>query len=113
MTDDDIALLGEHLSDPIWRLTSGEIYRIKTADGRGIIPFIPRPEQVELLTELVEAVEKVRGRTKTPDTEPQDAPQNVELKARRQLLDLPGRVHRGLPVLSEGFHCAAHRPDRR
>ena len=83
MTDDDIALLGEHLSDPIWRLTSGEIYRIKTADGRGIIPFIPRPEQVELLTELVEAVEKVRGRTKTPDTEPQDAPQNVELKARR------------------------------
>lgn len=41
------------LSDPLWRLTSGELYKIAPADGSGIIPFIPRPEQVEVFTALL------------------------------------------------------------
>lgn len=90
MTDDDLALIERHLSDPLWRLTSGHIYKIKTADGRGIIPFIPRPEQVELLKELLAAVEQVRERARRikeeeldPESIAEAAPQSVELKARR------------------------------
>lgn len=90
MSDDDLALLEKHLSDPLWRLTSGEIYKIKTADGRGIIPFCPRPEQVELLKELLAAVEQVRERARRikeegldPDSIAEAVPQEVELKARR------------------------------
>jgi hypothetical protein len=60
MTEEDFALLESRLSDPMWRLTSGEIYKIKTADGRGIIPFEPRPEQVALLGDLLGAVEAVK-----------------------------------------------------
>lgn len=56
MTAEDVAILEEKLSDPLWRLTSGELYKIKTADGQGIIPFKPRPEQVELLQDLLAAV---------------------------------------------------------
>lgn len=60
MTEEDLALLESRLADPMWRLTSGEIYKIKTADGRGIIPFEPRAEQVALLGELLAAVEAVK-----------------------------------------------------
>jgi hypothetical protein len=91
LSSSDLDLLAEKLADPMWRLTSGMIYKIKTADGRGIIPFHPRPEQVELLRELVEAVDKVRARAEAireaggdlSEIEPHDAPQDVELKARR------------------------------
>ena len=53
MTEEDEALLSEKLGDPLWRLTSGCLYNIRTADGQGVIPFIPRAEQVELLQKLV------------------------------------------------------------
>ncbi|WP_397382823.1 hypothetical protein [Prosthecobacter sp.] len=79
MSEDDLALLESKLSDPIWRLTSGEIYKIKTADGRGIIPFIPRPEQVELLRELVDAVEAVKAKSDGWEKQTKKA----KLKARR------------------------------
>jgi hypothetical protein len=79
MTAEDLELLESRLSDPLWRLTSGEIYKIKTADGRGIIPFLPRPEQVALLVELVQAMEAIR--TKVDGWE--KLAQKVKLKARR------------------------------
>jgi hypothetical protein len=56
-TADELAELEERLADPLWRLTSGKLYKIKTADGQGIIPFQPRPEQVDLLKELLAAVD--------------------------------------------------------
>src|SRR5262245_25681636 len=34
-----------NLRDPMWRLTSGEVYQIAPADGSGVVPFRPRPEQ--------------------------------------------------------------------
>lgn len=92
MTPDDLALLETKLSDPVWRLTSGEIYRIKTADGRGIIPFRPRAEQVELLRELVAAVDAAKakalwlaenGDTATDEESVDAQTQFVKLKARR------------------------------
>lgn len=90
MSEDDLALLEERLSDPLWRLTSGELYKIKTADGRGIIPFIPRPEQVELLKELVEAVYAVKTRSLAiaeggvnPDNVPPVGCKKCKLKSRR------------------------------
>ena len=46
--------LEEKLRDPMWRLTSGELYKIAPADGSGIVPFRPRPEQVRVF----EAVHK-------------------------------------------------------
>ena len=55
MTPEEIAILETKLADPLWRLTSGELYKIKTADGQGIIPFLPRAEQVELLRKLMHA----------------------------------------------------------
>jgi hypothetical protein len=79
VTDDDLTLLEQRLADPLWRLTSGEIYKIKTADGRGIIPFTPRPEQVELLRELVEAMTAIRAQAQGWEQKAQ----KVKLKARR------------------------------
>lgn len=80
MTADDLELLADRLGDPWWRLTSGEVYKIKTADGRGIIPFIPREEQKELLRKLLDDIELVRSRV---EGEGGWTPQEVELKARR------------------------------
>jgi hypothetical protein len=37
------------LADPVWRLCSGELYKIAPADGTGIQPFKPRPEQVAII----------------------------------------------------------------
>lgn len=79
MTPEEAAALSdleEKLLDPLWRLTSGELYKIKTADGRGIIPFVPREEQRALLVRLLNAFE---ARKRGEDT----VSQFVELKARR------------------------------
>lgn len=55
MTAEDVADLEAKLSDPIWRLTSGELYKITPADGTGgLQPFIPRPEQVEVIRAIYE-----------------------------------------------------------
>lgn len=50
----DHATLETLLADPIWRLTSGAIYKILPADGSGIIPFKPRPEQIEIYRAIFE-----------------------------------------------------------
>lgn len=76
MNDEDLTELETRLSDRLWRLTSGMIYKIKTADGQGVIPFTPRPEQVELLRELLAAVGSVKA-GKPKET------RKVKLKARR------------------------------
>jgi hypothetical protein len=92
MTAADIAILEDNLSDSVWRLTSGMIYKIKTADGRGIVPFMPRPEQVGLLLELLTAVEASKQNAKILHEKGEDAAlaqmkldvvQRVKLKARR------------------------------
>lgn len=49
-----LAALESKLSDPIWRLTSGELYKIAPADGSGLQPFIPRPEQVAIIRAIHE-----------------------------------------------------------
>lgn len=81
LLDDDLALLEERLSDSWWRLTSGHVYKIKTADGRGIIPFNPRPEQMDLLRKLLNGVESIRAHA--DGAEPVKSPQDVEIKSRR------------------------------
>lgn len=53
MTPEDAAALEGKLSDPLWRLCSGELYKISPADGTGIQPFAPRPEQVEVLRAIL------------------------------------------------------------
>lgn len=50
----DLALLAERLADPVWRLTSGELYHIAPADGTGVQPFRPRPEQVAVIRAIYE-----------------------------------------------------------
>jgi hypothetical protein len=77
VTEQDLDLLADRLSDPLWRLTSGELYKIKTADGHGIVPFRPRPEQVGLLELLLSAVDGVKG------GDPDAVSKLVKLKARR------------------------------
>ena len=77
MTAEDLALLESKLSDPWWRLTSGHLYKIKTADGRGIIPFEPREEQKVLLRKLLDAVQGVKAK------DPGCPSQQVEIKSRR------------------------------
>jgi hypothetical protein len=47
-----LAILEARLSDPVWRLTSGELYSISPADGTGIQRFLPRPEQVRVIEEI-------------------------------------------------------------
>lgn len=54
MTPEDLAGLEEKLADPFWRLTSGELYRIAPADGQGIIPFIPRQEQITVIESVLD-----------------------------------------------------------
>jgi hypothetical protein len=49
MTSTDTALLESALADPLWRLTSGELYKIAPADGSGLQPFRPRPEQIAVI----------------------------------------------------------------
>src|SRR5688572_33424736 len=49
MTTEDTAQLEQHLADPVWRLTSGELYKIAPADGSGLQAFVPRPEQVAVI----------------------------------------------------------------
>lgn len=49
----DLTALETKLRDPLWRLTSGELYRISPADGSGVIPFQPRPEQVAVIEAVV------------------------------------------------------------
>lgn len=46
---DDRNAIETKLGDPIWRLTSGQIYKIAPADGSGLQPFRPRPEQVAII----------------------------------------------------------------
>lgn len=48
MIPSDIVLLETKLADPLWRLTSGELYCIKPAGGP-LQPFRPRPEQVAVM----------------------------------------------------------------
>ncbi len=43
-----ISELTDNLANPLWRLCSGELYKIMPDDGSGIIPFHPRPEQVQI-----------------------------------------------------------------
>lgn len=52
-TPEQLARLEARLRDRMWRLCSGEIYKISTADGRGIIPFIPSPEQRKIFEALI------------------------------------------------------------
>lgn len=49
-----LAALEAKLSDPLWRLCSGELYKISPADGSGIQPFRPRPEQVAVIRAIHE-----------------------------------------------------------
>lgn len=44
----DLGPLHDKLADPMWRLCSGELYKIAPADGSGLQPFRPRPEQVRI-----------------------------------------------------------------
>ena len=41
--------LEARLADPVWRLTSGELYSISPADGSGVQRFRPRAEQVKVI----------------------------------------------------------------
>ena len=49
-----LAKLEEKLADPMWRLCSGELYRIAPADGSGIIPYHPRLEQIEIYQAILD-----------------------------------------------------------
>jgi hypothetical protein len=49
VTSTDTTHLEAALADPLWRLTSGELYKIAPADGTGLQPFRPRPEQVAVI----------------------------------------------------------------
>lgn len=49
-----LAALEAKLADPVWRLTSGELYSISPADGSGIQRFRPRPEQVAIIRAIYE-----------------------------------------------------------
>ena len=40
--------LSSSLTDPMWRLCSGELYQIAPSDGSGLQKFIPRPEQIAI-----------------------------------------------------------------
>lgn len=52
MTDDELAQLEPFLASPERRLFSGELYKIIDKSG-ALIPFIPKPEQIEVITELL------------------------------------------------------------
>ena len=59
LTPDQLEKLEAKLADPLWRLCSGELYKIAPADGSGVIPFRPRPEQIRVL-------EAIHGRLWSP-----------------------------------------------
>jgi hypothetical protein len=42
------------IDDPFWRLTKGHFYQIAPADGTGLQPFLPRPEQVAVIEAIVQ-----------------------------------------------------------
>jgi hypothetical protein len=50
----NLAALEEKLSDPVWRICSGELYSISPADGTGVQRFVPRPEQVAIVRAIYE-----------------------------------------------------------
>jgi hypothetical protein len=54
LTAETLAQVEAKLANPIWRLTSGELYCIAPADGSGIKPFHPRPEQVAIIKAVYE-----------------------------------------------------------
>lgn len=54
MNAEALAALEAKLRDPVWRLTSGELYMISPADGSGIQPFRPRPEQAAIIRAIYE-----------------------------------------------------------
>lgn len=91
MTEADLTELESRLSDRWERLTGGKLYKIKTADGRGIIPFKPRDEQKELLRKLCDSLDRVRAHAKhikdnnlnPEEVEPIERAQEVEIKSRR------------------------------
>lgn len=59
MTAADLAPLEDKLRDPLWRMSSGELYKISPADGSGLQPFIPRPEQIKVLSAIVSGKKKI------------------------------------------------------
>lgn len=46
-------LLDVFMQDPMWRLTSGEVYKIIPNAKEGLIPYHPRPEHVEIFEALI------------------------------------------------------------
>lgn len=46
----DLAELREKLKDPIWRLSN--LYAVKEADTGKVVPFVPRPEQLEIFNAI-------------------------------------------------------------
>ena len=52
MSTEDAETLAPFLGDAHWRLTSGELYKIINKQGQ-LVPFIPRPEQVEVIRHLL------------------------------------------------------------
>ncbi len=54
MNTDELSNLETKLADPLWRLTSGELYSIAPADGSGVQRFRPRPEQVAVIRAIYE-----------------------------------------------------------
>jgi hypothetical protein len=56
--EDEELLREAFLTDPMWRLTSGELYKIAPADGKGTRPFTPWLEQVSLYESLFEQDKK-------------------------------------------------------
>lgn len=51
--DPYFGILKSLYADPLWRLTSGEVYKIAPADGTGIQPFIPSKEQRAIYESLL------------------------------------------------------------
>ncbi len=61
-TADELAAIVAKMEDPLYRLCCGKLYGILTSDGRGVIPFTPRPEQVLIF-------ERIYGRKWDPVTQ--------------------------------------------
>lgn len=50
LTDEDWSLLEQLLQDPVWRLEN--LYWIKNAETGQLIPFVPTPEQADVINEI-------------------------------------------------------------
>lgn len=48
------ALLAKKMDDPMWRLCSGQLYKIIPNARLGLIPYQPRPEHIEIFKALIE-----------------------------------------------------------